>query len=129
MSTFFSLNSSDLCFSFSNVVKTISDTADRNSDSSLRSVQPTVNLHCPKIQCTLYLNPFPNKPWFLRVCRVCLLKTLWEKEKLLVMSNFSFSHSVFYPFRERSAIFNKFEIVVCKLKFVVWGRVKSIQIN
>ena len=26
------------------------------------------------------------------------LKTLWEKEKLLVMSNFSFSHSVFYPF-------------------------------
>ena len=22
----------------------------------------------------------------------------WEKEKLLVMSNFSFSHSVFYPF-------------------------------
>ena len=24
-------------------------------------------------------------------------KTLWEKEKLLVMSNFSFSQSVFYP--------------------------------
>ena len=24
------------------------------------------------------------------------LKTLWEKEKLLVTSNFSFSHSVFY---------------------------------
>ena len=23
------------------------------------------------------------------------LKTLWEKEKLLIMSNFSFSHSVF----------------------------------
>ena len=22
----------------------------------------------------------------------------WEKEKLLVTSNFSFSHSVFYPF-------------------------------
>ena len=35
-------------------------------------------------------NPFPNKLWFLRVCIAGLLKTLWEKEKLLVMSNFSF---------------------------------------
>ena len=26
-------------------------------------------------------NPFPNKPWFLRVCCTILLKTLWEKEK------------------------------------------------
>ena len=24
-------------------------------------------------------NPFPNNPWFLRVCIVSLLKTLWEK--------------------------------------------------
>ena len=44
------------------------------------------------------VNPFPNKPWFFRVCSTGLLKTLWEKEKLLVTSNFSFSHSVFYPF-------------------------------
>ena len=29
------------------------------------------------------LNPFPNKPWFLRVCSISLLKSLWEKEKLL----------------------------------------------
>ena len=43
------------------------------------------------------LNPFPNKPWFLRVCSTRLLKTLWEKEKLLLTSNFSFSHSVFKP--------------------------------
>ena len=28
--------------------------------------------------------PFPNKLWFLRVCRASLLKTPWEKEKLLV---------------------------------------------
>ena len=41
--------------------------------------------------------PFPNKPWFLRVCSTSLLKTLWEKEKLLVTSNFSFSLGVFYP--------------------------------
>ena len=44
------------------------------------------------------LTLFPNKPWFLRVCSTSLLKTLWEKEKLLVMSNFSFSHSVFYHY-------------------------------
>ena len=43
-----------------------------------------------------------------------VLETLWEKEKLLVTSNFSFSHSVFYPFRELSDIFNNHEIVVCK---------------
>ena len=42
-----------------------------------------------------WVNPFPNMPWFLLVCCTSLLKTLWEKEKLLVTSNFSFSHSVF----------------------------------
>ena len=46
---------------------------------------------------------------------VQVLKTLWEKEKLFVTSNFSFSHSVFYPFCELSVSFIKFEIVVCKL--------------
>ena len=60
------------------------------------------------------VNPFPNRAWFLRVCSTSLVKTLWEKEKLLVMSNFSFSHSFFYPFGELSAIFIKFKIVVCK---------------
>ena len=29
-------------------------------------------------------NPFPNKPWFLRVYSISLLKTLWEKEKFLL---------------------------------------------
>ena len=58
-------------------------------------------------------NPFPNKPWFLRVCSTSIFKTLWEKEKLLVMSNFSFSHSVFYHLGSLSIIFIKFEIVVC----------------
>ena len=47
------------------------------------------------------------------------LRIFWEhcgkREKLLVTSNFSFSHSVFYPFKELSAIFVKLEIVVCKL--------------
>ena len=77
------------------------------------------------------LNPFPNKPWFLSVCRTSLLKTLWENQKLQVTSNFSFSRSVFYPFGELCPIFIKFKIVVCKvfqfgsLKFIVWERVKS----
>ena len=42
-------------------------------------------------------------------------KHFGEKEKLLVMSNFSFSGSVFYLFGEFSAIFIKFEIVICKV--------------
>ena len=40
---------------------------------------------------------------------------MWEKKELLVTSNFSFSHIVFHLFGKRSAIFIKFEIVVCKL--------------
>ena len=66
-------------------------------------------------------NLLPNKPWLLRVCSTSLLKTPRENEKLLVTSNFSFSPSVFYPFGEPSAIFNKLEIVVCKL--IQFGRV------
>ena len=57
---------------------------------------------------------FLNKPWFLHVCSTSLLKTLGEQEKLLI-SNFSFSPSVIYMFRESSAIFIKTEIVICKL--------------
>ena len=41
------------------------------------------------------VNPFPNKPWFLCVCSTSLLKTLGEKEKLLVTSNFSLLFPVF----------------------------------
>ena len=66
------------------------------------------------------VNPFPNKPWFLRVCSTRLLKTLWEKETLLIPSNFSFFHSVFYLFGELS-IYSKNEIVICK--FFQFGRV------
>ena len=51
-----------------------------------------------------YNIPFPNEPWFLRICGTSLLKTLWGKEKLIVKSNFSFFLSVFYPFGYISAI-------------------------
>ena len=65
-----------------------------------------------------FFNPFPNKPWFLHVYITSLLKTLWGKEKLLIASNFPFSHNVFYPFGELSDIFIKLEIVVFTLS--VW---------
>ena len=60
-------------------------------------------------------NSFSNKPRFLRVCSTSLLKTLWEKEKLLVTNIFSFSHSVFYLFRELSTILIKLKVIECKL--------------
>ena len=72
---------------------------------------------------------FQTSPCFLCVCSTSLLKTLWEKDKLIVMSNFSFSHSDFYRFGELSAIFIEFKIVIANsyqfgsLKFVVWERV------
>ena len=58
--------------------------------------------------------PFPKQSLVLHVCSMSLLKTLLEKEKLLVKSSFSFSHSVFYPFGELSAIFIKVKIIVYK---------------
>ena len=61
------------------------------------------------------LNPFPNKPWFLHVCCTSILKKLWKTEKLLLMSNFSFSPSVFYLYGQLSAIYVKLEIVICNL--------------
>ena len=53
----------------------------------------------------LPFNLFLNKTWILSVCSTSPLKTLWEKEKLLVKSNFSYSHGIFYPFGEHFAVF------------------------
>ena len=47
-----------------------------------------------------------------------------EMVKLLLTRNFSFFHSVFYPFWELFAIFIKFRIVVCKL--IQFGRVENL---
>ena len=71
-------------------------------------------VQCFYISIHYALKPFPNKPWFLRVCRRSHLKTPWEKEKLLVVSNFSSSHSFFHPFGELAAIFIRFQIDICK---------------
>ena len=61
-------------------------------------------------------------------------KKMWEKDKLLETSNFSFYHSVFYPFLELPSIFIK-KKKKCRLqtlsfwnwvKFAVWEEVKII---
>ena len=88
---------------------------------------PAFSIFTNKVFNSLWLcilNPLPNQPWFLRVGCTSLLKTLREKEKLLVKSNFSFSHSVFYQSRDLSAIFIKFETVICKL--FEFGRVHNL---
>ena len=67
--------------------------------------------------------PFLKKLLFLHVCRTSLLKTLWEKEKVFVTSNFSFSLSVFWQFGELSAIFIKLKN--CHLQtFSIWTNLK-----
>ena len=76
-----------------------------------------------------------NKPFFLRVCSISLLKTLWEKEKMLLMINITFSYSFFYPFGKFSTIFINLKIIVCSLllwksiKFVVWERINPVLHN
>ena len=60
-------------------------------------------------------NPFQNKPWFLRVCSTSLLKTLGEKEKLLVKS-----HSYWRTFCHCHHIQN------CRLQTFLDGRVYNL---
>ena len=82
----------------------------------LESVVQTERICRRQFQYVFFtINPFPNKPCFLRVRSKSLLKTLWEKEKLLVSSNFSFSHSVFYRFGELSVNIIKLKSVVNRL--------------
>ena len=91
------------------------------------------SLQDDKILVFSNFNPFPNKPWFLRVYGISLLKTLWEKEKKLVTSIFSFSHGVFYSIKEINHHLSNTEFVVCKCfqfgnvqNSVVWEKVKSV---
>ena len=62
-----------------------------------------------------YSTLYQARPGFSVSPATGLLKTLWEEEKLCVTSNFSFFHSAFNQFGKLSAIFIKFEIVICKL--------------
>ena len=49
----------------------------------------------PDVWCFLNFNTFPHTDAFWRLCSRPLWKTLWQKEKLLMMSNFSLCHNVF----------------------------------
>ena len=77
--------------------------------------------HCGRKNICLTLSQ--TSPGF-QVSGIQVFWRHWEKEKLLVKSNFSFSHSVFHPFGKLSAIFIKFRIVVCKL--LQFGRVQNL---
>ena len=59
----------------------------------------TDSLNLVKAKSVLFsrVNSLLHNPDFKRPCIRSLLKTLWEKEKMLVTSIFSFSHNVFYP--------------------------------
>ena len=67
----------------------------------------------------LTFDSIPKNPMFLHVCCTTLLKTQ--------MSNISFSHGLFYLFRDLSTIFIKFKIVVCKL--IQFRRVSNLLIR
>ena len=76
-----------------NIIETILKTG-LNTIQSID--QFSVEIDSLKRGITVIFNPLPNKPLPLRVCNISLLKTLWDKEKFLVTSNFSFSHKRFF---------------------------------
>ena len=57
-----------------------------------------------------------------------LLKTLWEKEKMLLTSFFSFSHNVFYPVKDNSLFLAKISNLE-RDKILDWSRLKQIADN
>ena len=62
----------------------------------------------------LNINPFPLNDTFWRVWERSLYETLWEKEKMLVTSIFSFSHNVFYSIKDRYDHLCYIYFVACK---------------
>ena len=76
------------------------------SESLLCRLISVYTIHKTYLSLVQQVKPFPNKPLILRVCSGSLLKTLWEKEKLLVTSNFSFSHSFFSTHLENFSPFS-----------------------
>ena len=81
------------------------------------------------VTCGKGLTLSQTSPSFKDVCCENLLKAQWEKEKLLIPSNFSFFQSVFCPFGKLSTIFIELNIVICQLfqfakslKFVFFGK-------
>ena len=75
-----------------------------------------------------HVNPFPNKPWFLSVCSMGLLKTLREKGEIARDEQFLIFPQCFLPIWITFCHFHQVQncrLSVWKsLKFVVWEMVK-----
>ena len=90
------------------------DYAVKGLTSLKETIEKACNKHfllCPQLYLHVLferqitsLNPFPNKPLFLPVCNTSLLKTIWEKEKLVITSNFCFFQSIFNLFLKKEKI-------------------------
>ena len=82
--------------------------------------------------CSSATNSLPHNPNFYQPRERSILKTSWEKEKMLVTSIFSFSHNLFYPTKDRNRHFSNTAFVVCKCfqfgqsqNFVVFKSISS----
>ena len=78
------------------------------------------------------VNPFQNKPWFLRVCSTRLLKTLWEKETFARNEQFLLFPQCFLTFKRTFHHFYQTQncrlqrlLIWKNLKFVVWEKVNT----
>ena len=69
------------------------------------------------------IQPFPKQALVFTCLQYKSFENTVGKGEI-ARNNFSFSHSVFYPFRELSANFIKLKIVICKL--FQFGRVENL---
>ena len=61
----------------------------------LSTTMRELNVLCIIYEMDWDVNPFQHRDAFWRFCSRPILKTLWQKETLLIMSNVSFCHNVF----------------------------------
>ena len=67
----------------------------------------------------LLINPFPDKPWFSRVCNKSPLKTPWEKETLLIMRTL---YKTFLPFSSNSELLSATSFILEESKICRLGK-------
>ena len=99
------------CFTKGIFLKIIKKSGLCGKELNLQHSYVCTYMYIPLKQQRLHYNSFENTVGKGEIARI-------------VTSNFSFSHSVFYPFRKHPAICIKFQIVVCKL--LQFGRLKSL---
>ena len=71
-----------------------------------------------------YLDRFPEKPWFLRICSTKSFENTVGKGEIARNEQFLLFPQCFYLFEELSVIYIKFENDVCKL--FQFGRVYNM---